>query len=97
MSSTRFVFAKGTGVTTVDGSRVNLTAGEAWDADDPVVATRPDLFTDSPPFVRRTSGGLVVTQRADIEDATARPGERRGGTRRSKPAAKKAEGEAAAE
>ena len=82
--TTRFVFATGTGVTTVDGARVNFTAGEAWDADDPVVRARPELFSDEPQWVRRTSGGLVVTQRADVEQATAAPGEKRSTRRPAK-------------
>jgi hypothetical protein len=84
MSTTRYVFAKGTGVTTVDGVRVNLTVGEAWDATDPVVGARPDLFSDQPQFVRRTAGGLVVTQRAEVEQATAAPGEKRSTRRPAK-------------
>jgi hypothetical protein len=84
MSTTRYVFATDTVVTTVDGARVNLSAGEAWYADDPVVAARPGLFSDQPPFVRRVSGGLVVTQRAEVEQATASPGEKRSTRRPAK-------------
>lgn len=73
-------FAQATCVTSVDGTLVNITAGEAWDADDPVVRTHPDLFADQPPFVRRFEGGLV--QSYVVEEASASPGQRRTTKRR---------------
>jgi hypothetical protein len=73
-------YAQVTCVTSADGMLVNLTAGEAWDADDPFVKARPDLFANQPPFVRRFEGGLV--QSFVVEEASAAPGERRATKRR---------------
>jgi hypothetical protein len=73
-------YAQVTCVTSVDGTLVNITAGEAWDADDLVVRTKPDLFSDDPPFVRRYEGGLV--QSFVVEEASAAPGQRRSTKRR---------------
>jgi hypothetical protein len=82
------VFARTTCVTSLGETRVNLTAGEAWDAEDPLVAEHPDLFIEQPPLLRRTHGGLAVSQaNPEVEDATARPGEKRS-TRRSRSKAK---------
>lgn len=54
------------------GFLVALVEGEVWAADDPLVRLRPDLFTDSPPVIRRTAPAV-----APIEAATKAPGERR--------------------
>lgn len=51
---------------------IMVVAGEAWDASDPLVRERPDLFDASPRTVRTTRTDLGV-----IEQATARPGEKR--------------------
>jgi hypothetical protein len=78
MTTTAYAFATATVVTTVDGVRVNLTAGEAWHADDPVVRARPDLFSDVPPRLHTLSGGVKTASRnTEVEQATAGPGERR--------------------
>ncbi len=59
------------------GRGLTVVAGEAWDASDPLVKERPDLFDAEPRAVRttRTDSGVV-------EQATARPGEKRS-TRRA--------------
>lgn len=51
--------------------RVRLSKGQTWDADDPFVKARPDMFTDTPAVIHRSAGVEVV------ESATRRPGERR--------------------
>jgi hypothetical protein len=76
-----FKFALGSCIVHVDGNPVNLTAGEAWDAADVVVAAHPSMFGDDPPFVRRLNGGLAQYQ--VVEEASAAPGEKRT-TRRAK-------------
>ena len=48
------------------GDRVTLHFDEPWDAKDPVVKARPDLFADEPTYVAAT-----------VEQATAAPGETR--------------------
>lgn len=56
----------------------HLIQDEAWDADDPIVKARPDLFNDEPSIVRGTrkaEGG--------VETTTAAPGEKRTRTRRA--------------
>jgi hypothetical protein len=72
-------YATATCVVPFQGLRVTLTAGEAWDGDDPLVRSHPALFTDAPAVVRGT-GASGVTERP-VEQATAAPGEKRG-TRR---------------
>ena len=56
-----------------NGVLIHMTEGEVWAADDPFVLARPDLFSDSPPVIRRTAPAP-----APIEAATKAPGERRG-------------------
>ena len=55
----------------------HLIQDEAWDADDPVVKARPDLFNDEPSIVRG-----VRKVEAQVETATAAPGEKRTRARR---------------
>jgi hypothetical protein len=70
-----YKFATGTCVVAHAGLRVHLTAGEAWAADDPLVATRPDLFADKPTTVRAISDRGVIDR--PVEQATSAPGEKR--------------------
>ncbi len=73
------------------GHTVLVVLGTHWPADDPIVQTFPELFTDNPMY------GLVFTQppvtsapeptpervlRPSVESATAAPGERRAAIRR---------------
>lgn len=51
------------------GLVVRLAPGQPWDASDPFVKARPELFSSTPAFVHRTA--------APVEEATAVPGERR--------------------
>jgi hypothetical protein len=51
-----FVFAASTCATALSsGLHVHLFAGECWDSSDPIVLERPDLFTDDPPVLHRTT------------------------------------------
>ena len=62
---------------TPDGGFIQLSEGEPWASDDPIVLTHPDLFSSFPPppnFPRRSV--------AAVEQATAAPGEKRAYTRR---------------
>jgi hypothetical protein len=68
-------FANITGVVAHAGLRVQLHAGEAWDADDALVKARPELFTDQPVVVRATGPSGVVDR--PVEQATRAPGEKR--------------------
>ena len=80
------VFA--TATTTValpTGQVVTVMEGTHWSAEDPIVVAHPDLFSDDARY------GMLFTQplspddypgAGEIEQATAAPGERRGGTRR---------------
>lgn len=52
-----------------NGNRVRLQEGTVWDADDPFVRSRPDLF-------RPLDEGK---RRPPVERATAEPGEKRRG------------------
>lgn len=49
---------------------VRIAEGDPWYEDDPFVIARPELFSDTP-------GRVYGTRSAPIEQATARPGERR--------------------
>lgn len=61
------------------GQTVLVHKGSHWPADDPVVKTRPGLFSDDPRY------GLQYTEAPrgydtelnEVEEATANPGERR--------------------
>jgi len=57
-----------------DGTRVRMTAGEAWWADDPFVVAHPELFVAAPPVIRGTT-----RQQRPVETATAVPGFKRRG------------------
>lgn len=76
----RVVYATGsTMVTTPDGGRHRVKAGEHWAADDPVVGAAPaGLFSDDPRVGVRWSG-LPPAELAEgpVEQATAGPGEKR--------------------
>lgn len=69
----QYVYARNQLVAYIDGARVALEIDDVWDADDPIVKARPDLFAAEPRKVHRTTqpGG-------EIETATTRPGEKRG-------------------
>jgi len=69
-------FATSTCVVPFQGLRVTITAGEAWDATDPLVRSHPALFTDKPAVVRGTGPSGVIER--PVEQATAAPGEKRG-------------------
>lgn len=58
------------------GVVVHVRIGEVWAADDPLVAARPDLFAPAPTRVRTTTDPAGVRS-GTVEQATARPGERR--------------------
>ena len=52
---------------------VRLAEGDPWYADDEFVVAQPDLFSDMPSRVYGVKGVTV----APVEQATARPGEKR--------------------
>lgn len=54
------------------GLVVRLQEGEPWDAFDPFVKARPDMFSEDPP-----NGAVRRTVRQVVETATAEPGKRR--------------------
>lgn len=61
-----------THITRGEFAGLSIEVGSRWDASDPLVKARPDLFTPD--------GGPVRTTRTDsgfVEQATARPGEKR--------------------
>ena len=70
------VFAAADCVTGSSANRVRLRKDEAWFASDPFVVANPHLFNLRPAHVRGAPA-------ADVEQATAAPGERRGGIRKS--------------
>ncbi len=57
-----------------NGSIQQLVLGEPWDANDPLVKARPELFSTQPTKLRRSYRDLVGSE---IEQATAAPGEKR--------------------
>ncbi|MDP4688712.1 MAG: hypothetical protein NWS14_03205 [Pontimonas sp.] len=70
-----YKFANTTATVYDNGMRLQLAVDDIWDASDPFVKSRPDLFNDQPVLVHAT-----------IEQATAAPGE----TRTTKRVTKKA-------
>lgn len=62
------------------GESLYVNEGELWDADDPLVKERPDMFTDDLSGVTRTS--VPPKREAPVEQATAAPGEKRQTRRR---------------
>lgn len=69
------VFARTSAVVAHAGKRIQVRAGEAWDGNDPLVASHRELFADAPHALRNTT-----TERgfAEVEQATQAPGEKRG-------------------
>lgn len=70
------VFSRVTGTAIWNGSRVRLAQDDPWNADDPFVKAHPEHFADRPLRIFGHAG-------ADVEDTSARPGEKRT-TRRPK-------------
>lgn len=62
-------------VADAEGMPVTIRRGEAWRADDDVVARFPGMFTDDPSAARSTQPSRSL--RGRVEQATAAPGERR--------------------
>lgn len=62
----------GTVLNPATGMKIRLVELEPWDANDPFVKARPDLFSDAPRTVRRT-----VVAPAPVEAATKAPGARK--------------------
>ena len=56
------------------GRGVSVAKGDVFHASDPLVHAHPELFSRTPPTVRSTPGWSPP---ADVEQATAAPGERR--------------------
>lgn len=68
--ATKYVFARSTTSTgSGDGRVFQIREGEVWAADDPLVKANPDLFSDEPTKLSRSSAVRSV------EQATAAPGE----------------------
>lgn len=59
---------------------VQLHAGDAWNADDPLVRAHPDWFADTPANVKGSS--TSAHEAPAVETATADPGEKRTRTTR---------------
>jgi hypothetical protein len=68
-----FVFANCDAVVFEDGKRLQVVRDQIWDAGDPFVKARPDLFSTEPRKVNRT----VPAMGNVVESATAAPGEKR--------------------
>lgn len=71
------VFVKESVTTIIGAGKLRLSKDEAWEADDPVVKARPDLFVDRPVVVRSSVAAPVV------ESASAAPGEKRSVAKKS--------------
>lgn len=56
------------------GRSVDLNTTQVWDADDPFVKAHPEFFSHVPPVLERSDGAI---RRTGVEEATARPGEKR--------------------
>lgn len=74
-----YVYVRDTCVVRLNGEAVYLQRGDIWDDRDPTVRARPEFFTSDPPRITTTPGWSPP---AEVEQATAAPGERRS-TRRA--------------
>lgn len=72
-----FKFCRASTVLGFNGRELTLRVNTVWPADDPFVVAHPEYFADSPERVE-TSSGVIVR---GVEQATARPGEKRGGNK----------------
>lgn len=63
------------------GTRARVSKGTHWPADDPVVRSRPDLFSSDPRWGMLYSVEPVGYD-APVESASQAPGERRAAVRR---------------
>lgn len=68
-----------------EGGRVRLNPADTWNADDPFVKARPDLFSSDPLDVAHSTGFDPA-----VERATKAPGERRMTRQKPAPTAKDA-------
>jgi hypothetical protein len=68
-----FKFCSASAIVGWQGQTLHLRAGSVWEADDPFVRAHPEMFSDAPE-VMETSSGVV---HRGVEQATARPGEKR--------------------
>ena len=68
-----YVYANCDAVAYEDGKRLQVVRDQIWDAGDPFVKARPDLFSTEPRKVNRT----VPAMGNVVESATAAPGEKR--------------------
>lgn len=69
------VYARTTCVLSWDGRTIRMREDDAWDAADPLVKQRPELFHDTPKI-------HATIHRSTVEQATANPGEKRAVRRR---------------
>lgn len=76
------VYAKTDCVVVWSGGQSPLSRGDVWDARAPLVLERPDLFSTEPTLVRGRRQAPPVAVESPVEEATARPGSRRGGRRK---------------
>lgn len=73
---TDFVFALTDGVSyRAGGAMVTTARGQVWDASDPFVAERPDIFSQSPPVVHNTTGATQLDAHS-LEQESGRGGKR---------------------
>lgn len=70
-----FKFARTSAIVGHKGDTIHLHVNSVWRADDPFVKANPDLFADTPEIVESSRGA----EYRGVEQATAAPGERRGG------------------
>lgn len=68
-----YVYANCEAVVYENGLRIQLVVDQIWEANDPLVKARPDLFSTEPRKVNRTS----APKAAPVESASAAPGEKR--------------------
>lgn len=69
-----FKFCRASTVIGWRGQTITLRANSVWPADDPLVKAHPEWFADSPEVVESSTGAVYRS----VEDAVARPGEKRG-------------------
>lgn len=82
---TDVVYARASAVLAHGGHRIAVSAGDPWDAADPLVRRYPDMFTRELAYVRVSTdprGYREVEAEPPVERGTRAPGERRPTRRR---------------
>lgn len=69
----KYVYVLSTGIIRAERGPIVLHDGDVWDADDPFVIERPDLFSEDPPVVHNTRDIPTPKRESYAVTATRKP------------------------